>query len=153
MRPSRNIERTDKFTNFDNLLRGRFDAHKNNIICGDFASHLDLIATGGRDNKARVWDYERVLNVFETPDNTHKEEVSMVKFIKPFPLLITTDTSGTLYIWLTKPHPNAGKLILDWRNNYDLKLNSPITAIDTFYDEKSKQFLLFIGDEMGTVRV
>jgi len=23
--------------------------------------HLDLIATGGRDNKARIWDYERIM--------------------------------------------------------------------------------------------
>lgn len=47
--------------NLENLLRGRTDAHSNNITCGDFAMHLDLIATGGRDNKARIWDYERIM--------------------------------------------------------------------------------------------
>lgn len=135
------------------MLRGRADAHKNNIICGDFALHLDLIATGGRDCKARIWDYERIMPLAETPDNYHKEEVTLVKFIKPFPLLISTDSDGLLYIWLTKPHPMAGKLIVDWRNNYTLQQNCPITAIDTHYDPKTNQLLMIIGDEMGTVRV
>ena len=132
VKTSRNA--ADKQHNRDNLLRGRAEAHKNNIICGDFAMHLDLIATGGRDNKARIWDYERIMHVSETPDHYHNDEVTMVKFIKPFPLLITTDSSGLLYIWLTKPHPQAGKLVVDWRNNYTLQQNCPITAIETHYD-------------------
>jgi len=54
------IEKVEKFYNQENLLRGRTEAHAKDIICGDFAMHLDLIATGGRDNKAKIWDYERV---------------------------------------------------------------------------------------------
>jgi WD40 repeat protein len=143
----------DKFQNPENLLRGRIEAHKANIVSGDFAPHLDLIATGGRDNKARLWDYERIMSIWESPDNYHKEEVTMVRFIRPFPLLLSSDTNGQLYIWLTKPHPHAGKLIVDWRNNYTLQTNCPITAIDTYYNEENGTFLLLIGDEMGTVRV
>ena len=41
-------------------LRGRSEAHSKDIICGDIATHLDLIATGGRDNKVKIWDYERI---------------------------------------------------------------------------------------------
>lgn len=77
----------------------------------------------------------------------------MVKFIKPFPLLLTSDSLGQLYIWLTKPHPKAGTCIVNWRNNYTLKSNSPVTAIDTYYDKTTEKFLLLIGDEMGTVRI
>ncbi len=91
--------------------------------------------------------------VAETPANYHREEVTLVKFIKPFPLLITTDTSGVLYVWLTKPHKKAGRLIVDWRNNYTLQQNCPITAIDTHYDPATNQLMMLIGDEMGTVRV
>jgi WD40 repeat protein len=62
---------------------------------------LDLIATGGRDNKVNIWDYERLLNVGGEernddfgPSLAHTEPVTIVKFIKPFPLLITSDTGG-----------------------------------------------------------
>ena len=51
---------TDRVANRDNLLRGRAAAHAKDIICGDLAMHLDLIATGGRDRKVRIWDYERI---------------------------------------------------------------------------------------------
>lgn len=51
---------SDRFVNTDNLLRGRSSAHSKDIICGDLAMHLDLIATGGRDKKVRIWDYERI---------------------------------------------------------------------------------------------
>jgi len=57
-----------------------------------------------------------------------------VKFIKPFPLLISTDISGQLYIWVTKPHKAANTCMLSWRNVLNLKKNCPITAIDTYYN-------------------
>lgn len=129
------------------------ECHNKDINCGDFAMHLDLIATGGRDNKAKVWDYERIncLDEIHGDESGGHNEITMVRFIPPFPLLLTSDSAGQVYIWLTKPHPNAGTCIVNWRNNYTLKSNSPITAIDTYYDADS--FLLLIGDEMGTVRI
>jgi WD40 repeat protein len=149
-------ERVEKFYNAENLLRRRCEAHSKDIICGDFAPHLDMIATGGRDNKAKIWDYERIncideIQGDEIPESSN--EITMVKFIKPFPLLLTSDSSGQVYIWITKPHPNHGTCLVNWRNNYTLKSNSPITAIDTFHDEKTGKFLLLIGDDMGTVRI
>lgn len=96
-------EKGSKIKNAFNVLRGRTNCHSKDIICGDFGLHLDLIATGGRDNIAKIWDYERVMMVEEI--KAHKAEVTLVRFIKPFPLLLTTDINGQLYIWLTKPHP------------------------------------------------
>jgi WD40 repeat protein len=119
--------------------------------------HLDLIATGGRDNKVRVWDYERIMSIDEShdvgPTFAHSHEVTLVRFIKPFPLLITADISGQLYIWITKPHKEAGTCMISWRNAFTLKKNCPITAIDTFYDAATGKFLMLVGDEMGNVRV
>jgi len=77
----------------------------------------------------------------------------LVKFIKPFPLLLTSDSAGQVYIWVTKPHPNHGTCLVNWRNNYTLKSNSPISAIDTYFNEREDKFLLLIGDIMGTVRI
>ena len=90
-------ERVDKFYNLENLLRGRAEAHSKDIICGDFAPHLDMIATGGRDNKAKIWDYERINCLDEIQGDEIAEssnEITMVKFIKPFPLLLTSDSAG-----------------------------------------------------------
>lgn len=117
--------------------------------------HLDLLATGSRDNKVRIWDYERIMSVDEAPDQgptmAHTSEVTIVRFVPPFPLLITSDISGQLYMWLTKPHKEAGTCLISWRNAFTLKKNCPITAIDTYYDKT--KFLLLVGDEMGNVRV
>ena len=93
------MERVDKFHNLDNLLRGRSEAHTKDIICGDLAIHLDLIATGGRDNLVKIWDYERIMSIDERyddmgPTTAHSNEVTLVRFIKPFPLPITSDLNG-----------------------------------------------------------
>jgi len=44
----------------DNVMRAKKLCHKKDIICGDYAHNLGLIATGGRDNKVRIWEYERM---------------------------------------------------------------------------------------------
>ena len=123
------------------MLRVRTEAHTKDILCGDMALHLDLIVTGGSDNRVRIWDYERIMTVDQRyddvgPTTAHMSVVTLVKFIKPFPLLITSDLSGQLYIWLTKPHRDAGKCMISWRNAFTLKKNCPITAIDTYYNEE-----------------
>lgn len=71
------------------FLRERADAHSADIITGDYAHNLSLIATGGRDNKVRIWDYERVKMEFEIL--VHSDQLVITKFIKPFPLLLTAD--------------------------------------------------------------
>ena len=53
---------------------------------------MGLIATGSRDKKVRIWDYERVK--MEEEINAHTSEVVIVKFLKPFPLLLTADNNG-----------------------------------------------------------
>ena len=76
----------------ENVLRGKKNCHKKDIICGDYSHNLGLIATGSRDHGVRIWDYERVK--FEDEILAHSSEVVIVKFLKPFPLLLTADNSG-----------------------------------------------------------
>lgn len=137
------LEENRRYHNRDNLLRGRADAHTKDIICADLAMHLDLIATGGRDNRVRVWDYERIQPCLDElrdwgPTCAHTSEVTIVKFIKPFPLLLTSDASGQLYIWITGPHPNKGECVVSWRNAFTLNKNCPITSVDTYYNEETR---------------
>jgi hypothetical protein len=90
---------------------------------------------------------------FEEEITAHKAEIVIVKFIKPFPLLLTADNSGQLYIWLTKPHMNSKACLVNWRNMFTLQKMCPITCVDSYYDEAKGTFLLVIGDEMGYIRI
>ena len=47
----------------------------------------------------RLWDYEKMKSK-EYEIRAHKDEVTIVKFLKPFPLLMTSDSKGIMYIWL-----------------------------------------------------
>lgn len=88
----------------EKVLRGASNTHSKDVISGDYAHYLGYIATGSRDKIVKVWDYERVQ--VQHTITAHREEVNIVKFLKPFPLLLTADQSGMLYIWLTKPKIN-----------------------------------------------
>ena len=49
-------------TDDESALRGKVKCHKKEIISGDYAHYLGLIATGSRDNRVMIWDYERIVN-------------------------------------------------------------------------------------------
>ena len=63
----------------ENVLRGKKNCHKKDIICGDYSHNLGLLATGSRDNTVRVWDYEKVK--LEDELIGHTSEVVVVKFL------------------------------------------------------------------------
>lgn len=87
----------------ENVLRGKKNCHKKDITCGAYSHNLGLIATGSRDYTVRVWDYEKVK--LEDELIGHTSDVVILKFLNPFPILLSADNSGQLYLWLTKPHP------------------------------------------------
>jgi hypothetical protein len=76
----------------ENVLRGKKNCHKKDIICGAYCHNLGLIATGSRDNTVRVWDYEKVK--LEDELIGHTSDVVIVKFLNPFPILLSADNSG-----------------------------------------------------------
>lgn len=53
-------ERSDQKEPREKVLRGTPNAHSKDVISGDYAHNLGLIATGSRDKTVKVWDYERV---------------------------------------------------------------------------------------------
>ena len=107
-------ERLEHKSPAEMVKRGKLDCHTRDLICGDYSHNLGLIATGGRDNRVKIWDYERVIICDEI--KAHDTEVSLVKFLNPLPLLLSSDISGQLYIWLVKPHAMAGQCVVSWRN-------------------------------------
>jgi WD40 repeat protein len=118
-----------------------------------------MIATGSRDFNVRIWEYEKFRMLFEL--RAHEEEVTMVKFLKPLPLLLTADSKGILYVWLI-PGPwvqfdprdaDEPKCLLKWTNKHSMESDVPISAVDCHFNPVDKTLLLLIGDEKGYVKV
>lgn len=124
--------------------------HRKDIISGDYSHNLGLIATGGRDNIVRIWKYEPFKNEHEI--FAHDDEVTKVKFLKPFPLLMSADSTGVMYIWLIKPYPE-NRCVVRWENKASMKEENTISAVDSYYNEKTGEFLLLLGDEKGFVKI
>jgi len=143
--------KSENKNNEENVLRGKVNCHTKDIISADYSHNLGLIATGSRNHRIRLWEYEKVK--FEDELKGHTNEITLVKFIPPFPLLITCDNTGELMLWLTIPHDEGNKLLIKWRNMFTLQKMCPITSIDSCYDDKKKSLKIIVGDEMGYVRI
>lgn len=83
----------------------------------------------------------------------HKDEVTIVKFLNPLPLLLTADSKGVMFIWLVRDLPEGRKCIIRMENTQSMTTSNPLTAVDSFYDEHSGTFLLLIGDETGWIKI
>lgn len=134
-----------------NVLRCKYKCHRNAIISGDYSHNLGLIATGGRDNCVRIWKYEPFKN--EDEIFAHEDEVTKVKFLQPFPLLMTADLTGVMYIWLIRPHPEGRRCVVRLENKASMKEENTISAVDSYYNPKTGEFLLLLGDEKGWVKI
>lgn len=139
----------------DLVKRGKPECHKKDVICAAYGHNLGLIATGSQDHRVKVWDYERVIQLDEF---VHKNEVMIVHFIKPFPLLLTSDSSGTLRIWIVRPPPPAKphdcvRQLVTKLDNMSIEKEVPVTAVDTHYDPTTGRLLLLQGDENGEICV
>lgn len=102
----------------------------------------------------KLFDYETLREKYVWKD-AHKSEVTLVHFIDEFPLLLTSDTDGHLYIWHTddKAKDSSYACVLQWSNTPGVMRTSLITAIDSYYKEATaktkRQFILVLGDETG----
>jgi WD40 repeat protein len=133
------------------VYRGKENSHQKDIICGDYAHYLGLIATGGRDNVVCVWDYENMRIQDELI--AHKEEVNIVKFLKPFPLLVSCDSKGAMNVWLLHLHGQGRKLVAQWDNKHSMGTEVAISAIDSYYNAETGDLILLLGDEKGDVKL
>lgn len=123
-----NVELADQ-----KVLRCRKNCHQNDIICGDYAHNLQMIVTGSRDKVIRCWLYEKFKPHFRLA--AHEDEVTMVHFLKPLPLLLTADAKGILYIWRVpraKDH-DPPVCLLKWSNKHSMEADVPISAVDSYY--------------------
>ena len=127
------------------------NAHSQDIICLAYTPILDLIATGARDCTVRLWDFEtmKLENIF----HGHTCEIYMIKFLDPYPLIVVSDSSGTLSIWalLCETFDYITTPLVKWENMHNLETRSVVTAIT--HCELDDKTLIATGDEQGTIRL
>jgi hypothetical protein len=88
----------------------------------------------------KLFDYETLREKHVWPD-AHKSEVTLVHFIDKFPLLLTSDLDGHLYIWHTddKAKEDGYACILHWCNTPGVMRTSLITSIASYYREATEK--------------
>ena len=86
--------------NFDSVSRLRriTGGHLNSEIKTlGFSGHLSLIASGAANGSITIWDYER--SKIKGVCLFHKKEVLALKFLDPYPSLISSAADGYICLW------------------------------------------------------
>ncbi len=111
-----------------NKLRTLKGGHKiqernNQILSFDFSHHLNLFATGSSDGLVTLWDFElsKVDEVLylKNVDKDKVYDVLSLKFFEPYPILASTYSDGSIYLWGVRPdYKYRGECIMRFRNSY-----------------------------------
>jgi WD40 repeat protein len=101
----------------------KIDNRINQIFCLDFSQNLNLFATGSTDGLITVWDYElSKIDDICFIKNSNRDKVIdaySLKFLDPFPILVSTYNDGSIYFWGVKPNLKyRGECFLRCRNYY-----------------------------------
>jgi len=87
------------------LLRSITDAHDADISQLAYFRDLSLIASGGVDGTVKIWDFQFLtLDADVTPDLETKAEVTAMKFVEPYPLLVVADSDGGITLVPVRPY-------------------------------------------------
>ena len=92
----------------------------NEITVMAFSKTMNLLATGSPDNLIVVWDFEmsKIDDVLSLRLRGDKTSVRYLKFLDPYPILVSSYTDGTLYFWGVRQCKDSGNCILRARNYY-----------------------------------
>jgi len=137
---------------YENVMRAKEMCHRKDIISADYFHQMGLIATGGRDNNVRIWDYEKMK--FESEIRAHSDEVTTVKFLKPLPLLLTADCKGIIYIWSLPIEKDwSNNCLLMFINKASVEDEVAISAVDYHHNQAKGEHFIILGDEKGMVKI
>ncbi|RLN11140.1 hypothetical protein BBJ28_00027028, partial [Nothophytophthora sp. Chile5] len=112
------------------LLRRLDGGHSTDITALSFSYHLSLLASGSSDCSLQVWDYE-----FGRLDATcigHVSGLRSLHFLDPFPLLLSSDSTGNLCFWAMRPAARfKGKCVFRFRNQHSAVGTASVHCIAT----------------------
>ena len=113
----------------------------NEINCLDFSKMLNSYATGSTDGLVVVWDFEmsKINDIFYLSSHRNEKLTTLfVKFLEPYPLLASSYSDGSLYIWGVKQCKDRGECIFRARNYYlfQHKIDTcPIKYMNIYYGD------------------
>ena len=113
----------------------------NEINCLDFSKMLNSYATGSTDGLVVVWDFEmaKINDIFYLSSNRNEKlNTLFVKFLEPYPLLASSYSDGSLYIWGVKQCKDRGDCVFRARNYYlfQHKIDTcPINYMNIYYGD------------------
>ncbi|KAG7393156.1 hypothetical protein PHYPSEUDO_012495 [Phytophthora pseudosyringae] len=118
------------------LLRRLIGGHSTDITALSFSYHLSLLASGSSDCSLQVWDYE-----FGRLDATcigHVSGLLCLHFLDPFPLLLSSDSTGNLCFWAMRPSARyKGKCVFRFRNQHNHLGTASVNCIATHSTRRS----------------
>lgn len=136
-----------------NKLRTIKGGHKiadrnNQIFCLDFSTHLNLFATGSTDGLITVWDFElsKIDDICYIKNNNKDKviDVFSLKFLDPYPILVSSYSDGSLYFWGVKPNMKYRCECFMRARNYFWNINNKIENCSVYTS-------LFVHTEMDEI--
>ncbi|KAG7389280.1 hypothetical protein PHYBOEH_007545 [Phytophthora boehmeriae] len=112
------------------LLRRLVGGHTTDITALSFSYHLSLLASGSSDCSLQVWDYE--FGRLNATCIGHVSGLLSLHFLDPFPLLLSSDSTGNLCFWAMRPAAKyKGKCVFRFRNQHDHLGTASVNCIAT----------------------
>lgn len=155
------------------LLRRLVGGHSTDITALSFSYHLSLLASGSSDCSLQVWDYE--FGRLDTTCIGHVSGLLCLHFLDPFPLLLSSDSTGNVCFWAMRPSARyKGKCVFRFRNQHNHLGTAAVNCIATHSTRRNSSnsrthvdsddegerdpldftsFLVITGDDKGFLRV
>lgn len=152
----KNIVVHDESEKQPKIWRSATHIHNDDITCVAYSRHLGLIATGSVDYVISIREYERLRTISSLLG--HKNDITALAFVEPFPLLVSADFGGNVAIWAV-PAPSgkqpqfANEVLTRFLNMQSLENAAPVNCLDPVFDTGTNALTLYTGDEDGDVRV
>ncbi|GMH51993.1 hypothetical protein TrRE_jg4923, partial [Triparma retinervis] len=87
------------------LLRCITNAHDSDVTSIAHDNSLGLIATGSVDGNVKIWDFQFLTLDCDVTENLDTlSEVTVLKFVQPFPLLLSADSDGGISMIPVRPY-------------------------------------------------
>ena len=113
------------------LLRCITNAHDSDLTSIAHDNSLGLIATGSVDGSVKIWDFQFLTLDCDVTENLDTlSEVTVLKFVQPYPLLLSADSDGGISMIPVRPYLGSSRYKSMLRfdnagaNNYCAKPNA-----------------------------
>ena len=125
--------------------------HEDSVTCIDIQTKDKYLACAGDDRMITVFNLRSLRHEAELTD--HEAEIKSIRFLNPFPCIVSSDLSGYLYFWAVPPSKRKNTLLLKVGNIVPSEISdhdlSPVRSI--LWDKNCRRILT--GDDNGFIKI